>query len=390
MDTVVFLHGTTVRDTTSVKDALEKGLAQALRERTGSPHPTFEVLAPTWGATRWPENYDILTALPPATTRGTGEQPEAADVWAALAVDPLLELDLIALTASASTEGLVIGRQLPGARRREVLQGLVLQDDEAARLGVSPARFSAAVTTVLGSAELAAVDASGADVADVDAAVARAVAAAALADPDADPGAGRPASVREEVAQLVVDALGASATRALPAPVLRLLQRIGTSAAVSRRRAFMPGVARFGKDITSYLSARTLVLDEVREHVLAARRAEGRLVLLGHSLGGILAFDLLTGADAPHVDALVTVGTQISALHVMESLWAFPPGGRSPALPPWLNVYDRQDLLSFCMDVAFGVQVDREVHSGGGFPAAHGAYFTNPDFYRLVVEHLHP
>jgi hypothetical protein len=62
-------------------------------------------------------------------------------------------------------------------------------------------------------------------------------------------------------------------------------------------------------------------------------------------------------------------------------------------MPPWLNFHDRNDLLSF---IAYPVMKhagqtsadariqDEEVCSGQPFPAAHSAYWSSEEFWRIA------
>jgi len=46
--------------------------------------------------------------------------------------------------------------------------------------------------------------------------------------------------------------------------------------------------------------------------------------------------------------------------------------------PRWINIYDRNDMLSYTAQQVFGNRVqDLEIHSGQPFPTAHGAYWLN-------------
>jgi hypothetical protein len=57
---------------------------------------------------------------------------------------------------------------------------------------------------------------------------------------------------------------------------------------------------------------------------------------------------------------------------------------------PWLNIFDRNDFLSFCASRAFpgittGIE-DFEVASKVSFPEAHSAYFHQSSFYSKIIE----
>ncbi len=75
----------------------------------------------------------------------------------------------------------------------------------------------------------------------------------------------------------------------------------------------------------------------------------GPHVVVGHSLGSVIAYDLLTDVDgAPRVDALLTVGSPLGISEVQDGLT--PPWTRDDGWPsqrlgdgPWMNVYDPLD-----------------------------------------------
>ncbi|MGH3935432.1 MAG: hypothetical protein ACRDS1_10735 [Pseudonocardiaceae bacterium] len=90
---------------------------------------------------------------------------------------------------------------------------------------------------------------------------------------------------------------------------------------------------------------RARALDVLREG--AAR--PGPHLVVGHSLGSVIAYDLLTGPDdAPRVDALLTVGSPLGISEVQDGLT--PPWTRDDGWPAqrlgeglWTNVYDPLD-----------------------------------------------
>lgn len=114
------------------------------------------------------------------------------------------------------------------------------------------------------------------------------------------------------------------------------------------------------------------------------------MVVVGHSLGGIIALDTLVAAPLPHVQLLVTVGSQGPFLYESGAL----PGLAHPEplprhVPDWLNVYDRRDLLGYLGAGLFPDRVtDVEVDNRQPFPAAHSAYWTNPAVYREIAARL--
>jgi len=107
----------------------------------------------------------------------------------------------------------------------------------------------------------------------------------------------------------------------------------------------------------------------------------GPVVLLGHSLGGIACVDLLLESDPPKVPLLVTIGSQAPLLYEVNALSGMPydPNAKLPStFPKWLNVYDRDDLLSYVGGKLFPDWVE-DFHAGSGipFPDSHGAYWRD-------------
>jgi len=115
-------------------------------------------------------------------------------------------------------------------------------------------------------------------------------------------------------------------------------------------------------------------------------QAPAPVILVGHSLGGVACVDLMAMAGAPAVSALVTLGSQAPYFHEIGALSSLNEGDQLPAgFPPWLNVYDRNDFLSFIGEQIFPGRVrDFEARSGQPFPESHGAYFGNPAVWAEV------
>jgi hypothetical protein len=124
------------------------------------------------------------------------------------------------------------------------------------------------------------------------------------------------------------------------------------------------------------------------------------VVVLAHSLGGIAAVDLLADPVVMHggaplkVDLLVTVGSQAPFMYLMDAMHSLGP--RTPLIEnqpflPWLNIYNRQDLLSFCAERVFvnspGI-IDEPVSAGVPFPMSHSAYWVQDRVYQLIKDHL--
>ena len=168
-------------------------------------------------------------------------------------------------------------------------------------------------------------------------------------------------------------------------------------------------LSRFLGDVFVYLKHRgdrgspgpipKLVLDQLK----SAQRPGEPLVIITHSMGGNILFDLLTAFDpALEVDAWISVGGQVGQFEEMKLFLASDPAIAAPSrLEPfggrvktWLNVYDPADVLSFLVTPVFEsadprfVVKDVRFKSGAATLEAHGAYFKRPSFYELVRKEL--
>lgn len=95
------------------------------------------------------------------------------------------------------------------------------------------------------------------------------------------------------------------------------------------------------RDVAIYLSAGR---DEVLEVVREAVPAEGPLVLVSHSLGTVVARDLLHDDDVRERTALwVTAGSPLGLEAVQKNL--LDPGSKHPGVE-WLTAYDVNDVVA--------------------------------------------
>ncbi|MFE7553257.1 hypothetical protein [Streptomyces gardneri] len=325
---------------------------------------------------------------------------EDVEFWGLLYLDPLLELRLLTSDSAARTE-LAPGAVPPGealssaaqrlagdARLRELLDAAGIGED-----------FPAAVATVLTSPDCRQFLRSPAASTEVGA-LARAFTAEAVRRRAERPGAAPvfDGTARDEAVARIVALLpgdpsdGAGTHRG---PVTRRVKRLAgrlalglASAQVVKRRSALTDAAHpAAGDVLLYLSRGGAIREVVAE---AVRAAEPPVVLLAHSLGGIASLDLLVLRALPEVELLVTVGSQAPFLYELGALPSLEHGAPLPGhVPPWLNVYDRRDLLSY---VGAGVFPDRvrdvALDSRQPFPLSHSAYWSNPELYRLLAEEL--
>src|SRR4029079_14174247 len=130
----------------------------------------------------------------------------------------------------------------------------------------------------------------------------------------------------------------------------------------------------------------------IRDYIRAKIEAvPGDVYLLAHSLGGIACVDLLAQEPIDRVKGLVTAGSQAPYLHEIGALVSLEPGTQDlpPHFPPWLNLYDPYDFLSYAAAPVFGRRAgdrvrDHRFESGQPFPQSHSAYWTNPETWMAI------
>ncbi|WP_426504850.1 hypothetical protein ACPPVO_45360 [Dactylosporangium sp. McL0621] len=175
-----------------------------------------------------------------------------------------------------------------------------------------------------------------------------------------------------------------------------------SAAGMLRRLAGRPVSLLIG-DVMAYLAGRgdraapgPIVSVVARAFEEAGR--EGPLVIVAHSMGGNIAYDILSHFRPDlEVDTFITVGSQVGLFEELKLFEASDPGlpaekvPRVPARPNigrWLNVVDRADVLAYVAEPIFEGVSDYEYPSDALW--AHGAYFRQPSFHdRLAARVRH-
>ncbi|MEU3726138.1 hypothetical protein [Streptomyces sp. NPDC031705] len=400
----VFVHGTGVRR--ERHDALF-GL---VRERLAGRFPGAEVDSCFWGERFGAEPGAGSRSLPGAG--GGADGGEEAAEWALLLADPLCELGVLAEAGWGPGEGEAAGDDpfaMPGVRPAgERVLELLHRLAEAPEDGQGPdelgallrgtglaAGYRPALEAAARSAEAARAGARATaepQARELATALARAVTAACLATAGA--AADCTAAERDRLVELLTTRLGGGARvpGARAAAVLgRLAMRVTTQPLLNAWRGpLTTGTTPALGDILRY-QARGAGLRAFLHERITAR--PGPAVLIGHSLGGIALVDLLAlaaaaGGPVPGVELLVTVGSQAPYLYELGALTALGPGSALPyGFPRWLNVYDRQDVLSYLAGPVFPGDprvTDHEISSRQPFPASHSAYWKQQSLYERI------
>ena len=395
------MHGTGVREAGFARscDAIRDGCATA---GLGDVH----LVGVPWGETLGIATDLIDETLPAEATRAVAEsltdEDRAVAEWDILMEDPLFELRVAAqevagTTASGFSVGRVTAEETLSANVRALPESPSL---DLAETGISNAQLAQEAETVAGSDELAgaaraaiSVNAAQPELADI---VARAVTASLLAPyrlapPGEAPALAYSAELRDRFVAQLAQVLAPGTTRGvrswLGKRVGSFAARRATSFLEARRGAITVGSLPFLGDILHYQKRGEAIRELVAGQI---RKAERPLVALGHSLGGIILVDLLTQLDPPRVDRLVTVGSQSPLFYAIDALDRIRRSEAGPdpePFTPWLNIYDRADILSFVAAQVFPGLAnvrDEVISSGVPFPSAHSAYFHQARTFELI------
>ncbi|WP_338702379.1 hypothetical protein V2W30_33740 [Streptomyces sp. Q6] len=381
MTTVVFIHGTGVREPrfTHLRTRVTTGIDEVAPHARVVPYYWGEAHGATLaaGGASVPEG-------PGGTGRGLDDGDEdETERWALRYADPEAELALAAVGAGATVTA--PGSAFPDERPRRLLLRL---GDIAPELGPG----LTACATALARSPLLPPAASALDADELARVLARALAAgvigAALAS---DAPVLCTGDARDAAVDRIAEALGATPAGADRGLILRALKRpalrAGSRIAVRRRRALTDAAHPAAGDILRYLARGDGVRHGLRE-LIAAQRPP--IVLLGHSLGGIIALDTLIQGPQPGVELLVTVGSQGPFLYETGALPSLDHPAELPAhVPAWLNLYDVRDLLGYRGAPLFpGRVTDIATDSRQPFPVAHSAYWDDPAVYRAIADQL--
>ena len=113
-------------------------------------------------------------------------------------------------------------------------------------------------------------------------------------------------------------------------------------------------IRHFLQEAHDYLFNIDNIRTKIRERVIDAInqvKKDEQIVLVGHSQGAIIAYDVLTGVhDCPIVDGLMTLGSPLGIDEVQDKLtWSRDNGFPNKLKGNWVNVYDEFDAVA-CLD----------------------------------------
>ncbi|MSV28249.1 MAG: hypothetical protein EXQ52_05825 [Bryobacterales bacterium] len=389
MAKILFVHGVGTR---------EMEYAAALRTLHINL-PAHHILPCLWGDACGAKLHLGGKSIPEYDSSKEGAAPREEDVerarWWILYQDPLFEIRLLE-GREGERLNLPPSRMQPGEEAVEKARNLTPPPEFLARLqSLGMDEFwDEAHRQVAGDERFAGfIEQANLDLLDTTKPVARALVASLLALAEEAGVPGVTGQTRDELVELLQIALGGK-----PLGILKwgesMLERFVVNPLVRRGG---PMVHRYaaGKfrehrrglfDEHSSKMADILVYQArgqpIRDFILKSIAAAGEDVfVLAHSLGGVACVDLLIERRVPNVRALITAGSQAPFFYELDALTSLRVGEPLPGhFPEWVNFYDPADFLSFQGGEVFPGRVrDVMVDSGQPFPAAHSAYWNNPD-----------
>ncbi len=169
------------------------------------------------------------------------------------------------------------------------------------------------------------------------------------------------------------------------------------------RRPLNAVLGRFFGDVFVYLDARgdknapgaipSVILGEIAQAMQDGPAGEP-LVIIGHSLGGVISFDLLSYFRPDiTVDLFISVGSQVSHFEEIKrfknSNASIPSAQQKLATTPanirhWINVFDEVDIFAYACDKVFDRVRDFRYDTETYTIKAHGAYFEQGRFYQRL------
>lgn len=241
--------------------------------------------------------------------------------------------------------------------------------------------------------------------------------ASLVSRPSNPEGLERVADSVEQVIDVATEALPPSSEDAVR-PTLRERRIRGVrGAATAIRRPLEDFVPVFIGDVMTYIASRGTAdapgpiieraLGGLEVAAFAAESRQEPVVVLTHSMGGQIVYDLVTHFlprmpqhHSMRIDYWCAAASQVG---FFEELGLFlesdPDRGQGPApltplpsrefLGGWWNVWDHADLLSFRAAGIFEGVDDSPFFASGSLTTDHNKYLSAPEFYRQFADRLH-
>ncbi len=209
-------------------------------------------------------------------------------------------------------------------------------------------------------------------------------------------------------ARYIAEKAGAGAFRARLYSAGALLNPSDPRLAPWLRNEVGPGAMLFFGDVFEYLrrgqsTGEKLgpIADRAAKGIQAAAQVAEKnnepLVVVTHSFGSAIFYDLLTSSDLSDISVRLWVmaGAQVSLFAEMAVYRknAEPTAGfllKPAKVQKWLNFYDQADLFSYQAQPVFGNEAVTDIRMPGrnDILKAHSAYFTESFFYEKIADEL--
>ena len=199
--------------------------------------------------------------------------------------------------------------------------------------------------------------------------------------------------------------IGSSLANAVSTITGRIRNTASTVAFGAVRDFISPAVGMFLGDVFAYLQQggpRDRIQEVVRADIIRSHEAStagrGPVVVVAHSMGGVILSDMLQDLGASglpadlQIAALFTVGSQPGLFRAVGVLsGTVGPDGKTPrpaCVAAWFNVFDPIDPLAFRADTVYSGVEDLAFDSVTGLASAHTTYFSRPQFHARFRKRL--
>jgi hypothetical protein len=373
---ILFVHGTGTR---------ELDYAPTLRRIQGRL-PRFRILPCLWGDACGAKLNCGGRSIPDYEEQSPSPAPPDTQIalarWDLLYQDPLFELRLLE-QRHGERENLPPSAAQPGERAVEQARAAQAPANflaQLARLGLVDLWPDARIAVVDDPAFAELLLDANLDPLDTTRPIARALVAALLSRAENLGFPAVAAPTRDALTKALVEPLGGQ-----PAGVLQwglgLLAPYATRKLQRRLRGIFDEHSAKIADIIHYQARGQAIREYIRRRIAeAGKETNEKIVVLCHSLGGVAAVDLLIAQPMPEVRQLITVGSQAGFFYDVDALVSLPyPQPLPDRFPPWCNIYDTADFLSYRAEGVFPGRVsDVRVDNGQPFAQSHSAYWDNP------------
>lgn len=391
---VVFIHGTGVREPAYSKNF--SIISQKLKERNGNLrfHKCY------WGGSLGTTLNAGGLSIPVSDTKKAVEKDLSNEeyilgLWELLYQDPLIELQILAISSreNETVFGVKPGNDLDN-KVRALIPSSNLQE-MLANAGIEEF-FRQAQTIIVNESDYQeAMKSAKEPLREYRLAIARALVAQSsllVRNKYGEFALSLNGELRERIVEQIVAELGGTEKglfSEVQQSISGTIRRIINNNLQRKRSGFSEKYSGTLGDILMYQARGQKLRDFVRTTI---ESLENPIVLIAHSLGGIICVDLLLEQQQPQVDLLVTVGSQAPILYELNALVGreYEPNYNLPAsFPKWLNIYDRNDFLSYVGEKVFPGKIqDVEIDSQQPFPESHGAYWNHDKVWDAIWQKM--